>query len=103
MKQPENPAQAAAQHYEKVTQTELPLPRASQVTESVQTQDDQGRPFIKDKTVIPPEAAIQKVRQIEKACTTMGAAQKDTAREIEVSQSSEVVPPVLALSFMSYL
>ncbi len=88
MRQPENPAQSAAQHYEKVTETEFPLARGSKVTEIVQSQDDQGRPVTREKTIILTEPTIQKVRQIEKAGTTIGAAQKDTAREIGAKLSS---------------
>ena len=35
MKQPENPAQSAAQNFERTTETELPLAPGSKVTETV--------------------------------------------------------------------
>ena len=88
MKQPENPAQAASQNYERITETELPLPKGSKVTEIVVTKDEHQQPITKEKTIILPEPVVQKTRQIEKAGTTIGAAQKDTARELGAKLSS---------------
>src|SRR4051812_2841955 len=88
MKQPENPAQAASQNYERITETELPLPKGSKVTETIVTKDDHHQPVTKEKTIILPEPVVQKTRQIEKAGTSIGAAQKDTARELGAKLSS---------------
>jgi hypothetical protein len=88
MKQPENPAQPAAQHYEKVTETELPLARGSKMTETIQTQDDLGHPVMREKTIVLSEPAIQRTKQTEKAGTSIGGAQKDTARELGAKLAS---------------
>jgi hypothetical protein len=88
MKQPENPAQAATQNYERITETELPLPKGSKVTEILVTKDEHQQPITKEKTIILPEPVVQKTRQIEKAGTSIGAAQKDTARELGAKLSS---------------
>lgn len=88
MKQPENPAQAASQNYERVTETELPLAKGTKVTETVRSQDEKGMPRVVEKTIELSEPAVQKVRQVEKAGTSIGAAQKDTARELGAKLSS---------------
>jgi hypothetical protein len=44
LKQPENPAQSAAQNFERTTQTELPLASGTKVTETVATRDERGQP-----------------------------------------------------------
>src|SRR3954463_14976543 len=78
MKQPENPAQAASQNYERITETELPLPQGSKVTETMVTRDARQQPVTREKTIILQEPVIQKTRQVERAGTSIGAAQKDT-------------------------
>src|SRR3954453_12366652 len=88
MKQPENPAQAASQNYERITETELPLPKGSKVTETIVTKDEHQQAVTKEKTIILPEPVIQKTRQIERAGTSIGAAQKDTAGELGAKISS---------------
>lgn len=88
MKQPENPAQAASQNYERITETELPLARGTKVIETVRSQDEQGQPRVSERTIVLSEPALQKVRQTEKAGTSIGAAQKDTARELGAKLSS---------------
>jgi hypothetical protein len=88
MKQPENPAQAASQNYERITETELPLPKGSKVTEILVTKDERQQPVTKEKTIILPEPVVQKTRQIERAGTSIGAAQKDMARELGAKLSS---------------
>lgn len=88
MKQPENPAQAASQNYERVTETELPLAKGTKVVEVMRSQDEKGVPRIVEKTIELVEPAVQKVRQVEKAGTSIGAAQKDTARELGAKLSN---------------
>src|SRR4051812_1760953 len=88
MKQPENPAQAASQNYERITETELPLPKGSKVTEVLTTRDERQQAVTKERTIVLPEPVVQKTRQIEKAGTSIGAAQKDTARELGAKLSS---------------
>src|SRR6266404_1158239 len=83
LKQPENPAQSAAQNFERTTETELPLPAGSKVTESVAAPASAGQPrLLTEKTFLLSQPTIQKTRVTEKAGTTIGAAQKDTAREL---------------------
>jgi len=90
MKQPENPAQAAAQNYERTTETELPIPALSQVQEVVVMPPVKAgaEPVKQEKTIVMAEPTVQKTRVVEKAGTTIGAAQKDTAREIGAKLSS---------------
>jgi hypothetical protein len=82
MQQPENPAQSASQSYEKITETELPLPKGSKVTEVVTTLDETQRPVTQERVIALPEPVVQKSRQIERAGTSIGAAQKDITREL---------------------
>jgi hypothetical protein len=84
MKQSENPAQAASQNFERITETELPVPARSLVQEIVVTPAAQPgfEPERREKTIIVAEPTLQKTRTVEKVGTTVGAAQKDTAREI---------------------
>ena len=88
MKQPENPAQSAAQNYERTTETELPLASGTKVTETVAVRDDRGQPVTREKSIVLVEPTVQKTRVTEKAGTVIGAAQKDTAREIGAKLSS---------------
>jgi hypothetical protein len=88
--QPENPAQSAAQNFERVTETELPLAAGTQVTEVVTgpaSTPGQGSAGM-ERTVVLSQATVQKTRVTEKAGTVIGAAQKDTAREIGAKLSS---------------
>ncbi len=91
LKQPENPAQSAAQNFERTTETELPLPAGTKIEESIITRDER-RPeaprVVTEKTIVLREPTVQKTRTIEKAGTTIGAAQKDTARELGAKLSS---------------
>jgi len=91
LKQPENPAQSAAQNFERCIETELPLPAGTQVRETVVTRD-QKRPdssaIVQEKTIMLAQPSIQKTRTTEKAGTSIGAAQKDTARELGAKLSS---------------
>src|SRR2546425_2024831 len=82
LKQPENPAQSATQNFERTTETELPLASGTKVTETVATPDSAGRPVVTEKTIVLAQPTVQKTRVTEKAGTVLGAAQKDTAREI---------------------
>ena len=84
LQQPENPAQAAAQNFERVTEIELPLPAGTKVTERVEGGDGDSR----EKTIVLSEPTIQKTRITEKAGTTIGAAQKDAARELGAKLAS---------------
>lgn len=91
LKQPENPAQSAAQNFERTTETELPLPAGTKVQETVVTRDErrpEAPPVVREKTIVLHEPTIQKTRTVEKAGTTIGAAQKDTARELGAKLSS---------------
>jgi hypothetical protein len=91
LKQPENPAQSAAQNFERTTETELPLPAGTKVQETVVTRDErkpEAPPVVTEKTIVLHEPTIQKTRTVEKAGTTIGAAQKDTARELGAKLSS---------------
>jgi hypothetical protein len=88
LKQPENPAQSAAQNYERTTETELPLASGTKVTETIAARDDRGQPVTREKVITLVEPTLQKTRVTEKAGTVIGAAQKDTAREIGAKLSS---------------
>jgi hypothetical protein len=88
MKQPENPAQSAAQNFERTTETELPLASGTKVTETVSAPDSAGRPVVTEKTIVLAVPTVQKMRVTEKAGTVIGAAQKDTAREIGAKLAS---------------
>ena len=91
LKQPENPAQAAAQNFERVTETELPLPAGTKVQETIVTRNEgkpEAPPVVTEKTIVLAAPTIQKTRTVEKAGTTIGAAQKDTARELGAKLAS---------------
>lgn len=90
LKQPENPAQSATQNFERTTETELPIPAQSKVQEFILTPSAQlgGEPVKQEKTVVLSAPTVQKTRVIEKAGTTIGAAQKDTAREFGAKLAS---------------
>jgi hypothetical protein len=90
MKQPENPAQSAAQNFERTTETELPLAAGSRVTETVTAPPAVAGqpPVVTEKTVVLAQPAVQKTRTTEKAGTVIGAAQKDTARELGAKLAS---------------
>ena len=91
LKQPENPAQAAAQNFERVTETELPLPAGTKLQETIVTRNEgkpEAPPVVTEKTIMLAAPTIQKTRTVEKAGTTIGAAQKDTARELGAKLSS---------------
>ncbi|HUR46356.1 MAG TPA: hypothetical protein VMZ27_10820, partial [Candidatus Saccharimonadales bacterium] len=55
----------------------------------------------KEKTIVLSEPVIQKVRQVEKAGTSIGAAQKDTAREIGAKLAS--LRPVVWVGVVLFL
>jgi hypothetical protein len=88
MKHQENPAQSASQNYERTTESELPLAAGSQVTERTITPDSFGDRVINEKTITTAAATSQKTRVTERAGTMIGAAQKDTAREIGAKLAS---------------
>jgi hypothetical protein len=90
MKQPENPAQSAAQNFERTTETELPLATGTKVTETVTAPPASAGqpPVVSEKTIVLAQPAVQKTRVTEKAGTVIGAAQKDTAREIGAKLAS---------------
>jgi hypothetical protein len=89
LKQPENPAQSAAQNFERTTETSLPLPVGTKVAERIITRERPDAPFIvTEKTIVLPAPAVQTTRTVEKAGTTIGAAQKDTARELGAKLAS---------------
>ena len=88
MKQPENPAKSASQTYERTTETELPLASGTRVMETVASREDRGQPVTREKSIVLAEPTVQKTRVTEKAGTVIGAAQKDTAREIGAKLSS---------------
>jgi hypothetical protein len=88
MKQPENPAQAASQNYERTTETELPLAAGTRLTERTITAGEYGDQLVNEKEIFTAAATSQKTRVIERAGTMIGAAQKDTAREIGAKLAS---------------
>jgi len=91
LKQPENPAQSAAQTFERTTESTLPLPAGTKVEERTITRDEKkpdAPPVIVEKTIVLTAPAIQTTRTVEKAGTTIGAAQKDTARELGAKLAS---------------
>jgi hypothetical protein len=90
MKQPENPAQSAAQNFERTTETELPLATGTKVTETVTAPpaSPEQPPVVTEKTIVLAQPAVQKTRVTEKAGTVIGAAQKDTAREVGAKLAS---------------
>jgi uncharacterized membrane protein len=88
MKQPENPAQSAAQNYERTTESELPLAAGTRITERTVTPDDYGTEVVTEKTITTAAATSQKSRTTERSGTMIGAAQKDTAREIGAKLAS---------------
>ena len=88
MKQPENPAQSAAQNYERTTETELALPKGTQVREKFSHSDFSGDDLVSERTIVLAEPTAQKTHVTEKAGTIVGAAQKDTAREFGAKLAS---------------
>ena len=91
LKQPENPAQSAVQNFERTTETWLPLPAGTKVEERTVTHDEkkpEAPPVVTEKTIVLSAPVIQTMRTVEKAGTTIGAAQKDTAREIGAKLAS---------------
>ncbi len=88
--QPENPAQSAAQNFERTTETELPLAAGTKVTESVAgpSASPGQSAAVTEKTIVLSQPTVQRTRVTEKAGTVIGAAQKDTAREIGAKLSS---------------
>jgi uncharacterized membrane protein len=89
LKQPENPAQAAAQNFERTTETTLPLPAGTKVEERIITREQpEAVPTVTEKTITLAAPAVQTTRTVEKAGTTIGAAQKDTARELGAKLAS---------------
>src|SRR4051794_37024272 len=88
IKQPENPAQSAAQNFERTTQTETPLPVGTRIIERITSPDPAGQPIITEKTILLAQPSVQKTVVTEKAGTLIGAAQKDTARELGAKLAS---------------
>ncbi|HMJ92259.1 MAG TPA: hypothetical protein VK530_20730 [Candidatus Acidoferrum sp.] len=89
LKQPENPAQAAAQNFERETETTLPLPTGTKVAERILTRErPDGPAVVTEKTIVLSAPAVQTTRTVEIAGTTIGAAQKDTARELGAKLAS---------------
>lgn len=107
LQQPENPAQAAAQTFERTVETELALPPGTIVgaeaegrTSKVKSRalgaggrrsEAGGRMSGGEERrtrIVLSEPSMQRTRVTEKAGTTVGAAQKDTAREIGAKLAS---------------
>ena len=55
---------------------------------AVTREQPEAAPTVKEKTIVLTEPTVQKTRTVEKAGTTIGAAQKDTARELGAKLSS---------------
>src|SRR5881394_498959 len=55
MKQPENPAQSAVQNYERTTESELPLPKGTQVRERYSHPDLAGDDLVSERTIVLAE------------------------------------------------
>src|SRR3954451_16533028 len=66
MKQPENPAQSAAQNYERTTETELQLPRGTHLKEKFSHPDVNGDDLVSERTILLAEPTAQKMRVTEK-------------------------------------
>jgi hypothetical protein len=91
LKQPENPAQSAAQNFERTTETSLPLPAGTKVEERTIAHDEhkpEAPPVVVEKVITITTPTVQTTRTVEKAGTTIGAAQKDTARELGAKLAS---------------
>lgn len=91
LKQPENPAQSAAQNFERTTETSLPLPAGTRVEERSIARDEkkpEAPPVVTERTIVLSAPAVQTTRTVEKAGTTIGAAQKDSAREFGAKLAS---------------
>jgi len=91
LKQPENPAQSAAQNFERTTESTLPLPAGTKVEERTVTRDERkpdAPPAVVEKVITFSKPTVQTTRTVEKAGTTIGAAQKDTARELGAKLAS---------------
>lgn len=91
LKQPENPAQSAAQNFERTTETTLPLPVGTKVQERTITHDERqptAPPVVIEKVITLEKPTVQTTRTVEKAGTIIGAAQKDTARELGAKLAS---------------
>jgi hypothetical protein len=91
LKQPENPAQSAAQNFERTTETSLPLSAGTRVQERSVARDErkpEAPPVVTERTIVLSAPAVQTTRTVEKAGTTIGAAQKDTARELGAKLAS---------------
>jgi hypothetical protein len=86
--QPENPAQAASQSVERTTQIELPIPARSSISEISLTQNDRGQSVTNQRVVVLAAPTVQTTRITERAGTMIGAAQKDTARELGAKLAS---------------
>lgn len=80
VKQSENPQSESSQDYERKTETEVPLQPGDVIT----GRDDKGNE--QKITVSSPRTA--RVTQTEKSTAKIGAAQKDTGREIAAKLSS---------------
>src|SRR4051794_15631555 len=55
LKQPENPAQSAAQNFERTTETSLPLPAGTKIEERSTTRDErkpEAPPVLVEKTIV---------------------------------------------------
>src|SRR5437763_686088 len=66
MKQPENPAQSAAQNYERTTETELPLPKGTQLHEKYSRPDLHGDDVVSERTIVLTAPTAQKTRVTER-------------------------------------
>lgn len=91
LKQPENPSQAAAQNFERAIENGLTLPAGTKIQERTFTRDDSkpdAQTVVSEKTITLSAPTVQTTKTTEKAGTTIGAAQKDTAREIGAKLAS---------------
>lgn len=86
--QPENPGSAASQNSERESETTLHIPAASRILETTRTTDEAGKAVEITRTIIPAEATTQSTRSREKKGTVIGAAQKDTSRELATRLAS---------------
>jgi hypothetical protein len=88
--QPENPAQPAKQDFEKTSEKTTHLPAGTTVKEiTVTPQANTNLPPIRTERVFTlPADMTETVKQGERSATTIGASQKDTAREIGAKLSA---------------
>jgi hypothetical protein len=80
--QPENPAQSAKQDVKTITKSKLEIPEGTKVTEITTSTNEAGVPIKYERIFHLDQATTQESVTETEVKTSVGAAQKDTAREI---------------------